>query len=274
MKNWTIGKRIILGIVSVILIAVALGLFAYSRLINIHTYSNAIVNDALPGVYFISKFESNERQAQINTFKHILSDSKEEKTQFKAAIASILQTNEKLMVDYERTITAAKDRELFAEIQTAFPTYRKAQKEVLELSDQGKGKEAFAMSKTELQPTFEKLMAAIEADVNFNKENGDELTKSIQTAIGSAQTGILIGLTMTLLVGSGIAFVIIRGTSRVLGDIATRLGEGSDQVASAASQVSSSSQSLAEGASQHACFPRRNKRLGRGNFEHDQAQGR
>jgi methyl-accepting chemotaxis protein len=252
MKNWTIGKRIIFGFTSIILIAMALGSYAYTRLTTIRTYSDAIVGDALPGIYTIGRIESDVRQAQITTFKHVLSESKDEKAQYDAEIASIVQANEKALVDYEKTITRAKDRELFEQIKAALPIYRQAREEVLKLSRDQKSKEAFELSKKQLKPVFDKLSAAVEAEVAFNKESGDEFSKSVQGAINTAQTGIWIGLGMALLVGVGISFLIIRGTNRVLSGIASALADGSNQVAAAAGQVSSASQSLAEGASEQA----------------------
>jgi len=252
MKNWTIGKRIIFGFTSIILIAIALGLFAYSRLVTINHHSNAIVNDALPGLYLIGQLESSLRQAQVVTFKHIMSEDKEEIAQYDAEIVAVVETNGKRLAEYEKAISQPKDRELFEQVKAALVPFRSAREEVLKLSRENKSKEAFALTKTHLKPAYERLLAAVEATSTFNKENGDELSKSVQTAIGSAQTGIWIGLAAALLVGAGIAFVIISGTTRTLTGIATALADGSNQVVSAATQVASSSQSLAEGASEQA----------------------
>ncbi len=252
MKNWTIGKRISFGFASIILIAVALGLFAYSRLIAISTHAQDIVGDALPGVYAIGQVEALVRQNQVVTYKHVISDSKEEMAQLETEIATVVQQMDKVLANYEKTITRAKDRELFERIKAGFPPFRQARESVLKLSRDQKPKEAFELAKKELKPAYEQLTAAIEAEVTFNKESGDGFAKEIQDAIHSAKTGIWIGLGMAFLVGAGMAFIIIRGTTKVLSSVANSLSEASEQTASAAGQVSSSSQSLAEGASEQA----------------------
>ncbi len=252
MKNWTIGKRIIFGFASIILITVALGMFAYSRLISIHADSDAIVGDALPGVYDIGRLESNVRQGQVAVYMHVMSETKDEMAQHEAEIASLVQANEKNMADYEKDIIQQTDRELFAQVKAALVPYRQVREEVLKLSRDQKSKEAFALAKTQLKSAYDTLTAAIGASVNFNKASGDEMAKSVTAAINSAQTGIWIGLGLALLVGGGIAFVIIRGTGRILTNIATSLADGSNQVVSASGQVSSASQTLAEGASEQA----------------------
>ncbi len=68
----------------------------------------------------------------------------------------------------------------------------------------------------------------------------------------AASWTMIVGLTAAVVVGTIIAFFIIRNSNKVLTAVARGLDEGSNQVASAAAQVSASSQSLAEGASEQA----------------------
>jgi hypothetical protein len=51
MKNWKIGLRMAAGFGAVICIAVALGVFAYTRVITIDTTATRITTDCLPGVF-------------------------------------------------------------------------------------------------------------------------------------------------------------------------------------------------------------------------------
>jgi methyl-accepting chemotaxis protein/methyl-accepting chemotaxis protein-1 (serine sensor receptor) len=69
--------------------------------------------------------------------------------------------------------------------------------------------------------------------------------------IGPARTINLIMIALALAVGFGAVWVV-RGILGVLQSSIVELGDGADQVASAAAQVSSSSQSLAQGASEQA----------------------
>jgi methyl-accepting chemotaxis protein len=63
---------------------------------------------------------------------------------------------------------------------------------------------------------------------------------------------IIIGVGIALLVASGVAFLIIRGTTKVLTTVADSLSETSTQVTAAACQVAAASQTLAEGSTQQA----------------------
>ena len=70
--------------------------------------------------------------------------------------------------------------------------------------------------------------------------------------LASASWIMIIGLIAALGIGVSVAFVIIRGITRVLRAISETLSAGAEQTAGAAGQVSSASQSLAEGASEQA----------------------
>lgn len=252
MKNWTIGKRIVFGFCSVILISIALGVFAHSQLLSIKKYSSSIVVDALPGVYLIGQLENSVRQNQFLTMNHIVSDSAEEMAGFENALKQGTAHVDELTKKYEKTITRPKDREMFDKMVEAFGPLRQARGRVLALSRDQKPKEAFALSKAELNPAFEKVAGLVKDLVAFNKQIGDEDGVGIETAIAHAQLGMWAGSALAVIVGAGVAFIIIRGTSRVLTTVANSIADGSGQIASASGQVSSGSQALAEGASEQA----------------------
>ncbi|HZL43089.1 MAG TPA: methyl-accepting chemotaxis protein [Verrucomicrobiae bacterium] len=252
MKNWTIGKRIILGFATLICITLALCFYSYIHVTAIRTYSDAIISDALPRLYTIGRLESNVRQSQVITFKHIASEGKDEKAGYDAELVSLVQGNERVISDYEKTLTRTKDRELFERLKASFPVYRQAREEVLKLSREQKSKEAFEQAKLQLKPAYDKLTAAIQAEAVYNRTSGDLCASAIKEAIGGAITGIWISMAVALLFGISISFFIIRGATRVLTGVSTTLSEGSGHIASAAAQVSYGSQFLAAGSSEQA----------------------
>jgi methyl-accepting chemotaxis protein len=70
--------------------------------------------------------------------------------------------------------------------------------------------------------------------------------------VGSAQTGITIGLVSALTLALAIGWFITTTTNAVLRRISESLDDGANQVASASGQVAAASQTLAEGASEQA----------------------
>jgi methyl-accepting chemotaxis protein len=103
-----------------------------------------------------------------------------------------------------------------------------------------------------------RLEAANRVETLANETQKAGMTRTVEAAntstqkLASSSWILIVGLLVALVVGIGVAFTIIRSTTKVLTNISTALASGADQTASAASQVSAASQSLAEGASEQA----------------------
>lgn len=108
------------------------------------------------------------------------------------------------------------------------------------------------MAVTLMTPALKQYAAALTALNRNNDEHSEADTTGIQSAVRISEVGILIGLVVAILVAIGVAWLIVRSTRKVLISISSSLNDGSHQVASAAGQVSISSQTLAEGASEQA----------------------
>jgi methyl-accepting chemotaxis protein len=158
----------------------------------------------------------------------------------------------KIYADYEKNITGVEDRELFEKMKSFRPEYLSLRDQVLDLSRSNKKKEAFDLAQTKLEPLFVAYMAAVQAEVDFNKKSADVYTPLTAAAVHGAQMGLWFGVSLALMVGIGVALVIIRGTGKILHRLASALDDGSNQVASAAGQVSAASQSLAQGSGEQA----------------------
>ncbi|MCG8618865.1 MAG: methyl-accepting chemotaxis protein [Desulfobacterales bacterium] len=76
--------------------------------------------------------------------------------------------------------------------------------------------------------------------------------KAMLKAASSTRRNVAITAGIAILSGVFLSFIIARGIIRILTRITDGMGEGANQVASAAGQVSNASQSMAEGASQQA----------------------
>jgi methyl-accepting chemotaxis protein len=253
MQNWTIGKRVTLGFVAVILITLCLGALALMRLRAVNNYIELIASDAIPGIYHIGRAESLITENQNRLLGHVLAGDHSTKEQNEAEIKATQVKIDKALADYETTITKASDRQLFDLIKPAREDYRSIRdKTVLPLSRELKTKEASEALQKQLEPALVKYLAALRAEVDDNKKDADEYVTLARAASWAAKIGLLVGLLVASIVGVGISFTIIRGTVQILGRVAQRLDEGSMQVAAASGQVASASQSLAEGASQQA----------------------
>src|SRR5581483_2489195 len=253
MRTWTIGRRIIVGFSVVIGIAIMLGAFAYVCLNTIGTQITRIANDSLPGVSVSAQIESEALRRYSLVLQHVIATDAATMTEVEARLKESDAKMDSLMSQYEQTIFTAQDRENFERCKPAGARIKEIRRNViLPLDRAGKKAEAEAAVRAQLLPAVDAYLSAVHTVFDFNKNGGDEASGLIQKQVVSAKTGVVIALVLALFISAGIAFVIVRGTSKVLVASVDELTTGAAQVASAAEQLSSSSQSMSQGASEQA----------------------
>jgi methyl-accepting chemotaxis protein len=248
----TIGKRIVLGFNVVVAITMAFGGFSYWQLRTIQQHSNAVTQDSLPGVIISGEIGASIKAKYAAMLRHVLSEDKQQMAGFERELKAMDDKIGAGSSEYQATVFEAEDRKLFGELQALIPEWSRAWEKVLPVSREGKTKEATALIDSDVAPVFAKLNTAVEALIQYNKEQGQAGGGAVTASVNSSERGAIIGVGMALLVAGLLGFLIVRSVNRALTHVADTLNEGAMQVASAAAQVSSSSQSLAQGASEQA----------------------
>ncbi len=253
MSNWTIGKRITVGFASVIFVALALGAFAYTQLVTIKDHSDEVTKRSLPTIELVYRAQKNAIASNQVVYKCIGSTDKADGANLEASLSTGSADNAKVYEGLEKLIVSEKGRTLLEQVKEARNEYNQKRADVLAASRQANNAAAaYAMARSQLDPASEKYLGVLGDLIELIRSDSENAGNAIQTAVQNSQAGILVGLVIASLVGSGVALVIIRGTGKILNRVAGELNDGSQQVATASGHVSSASQTLAEGASEQA----------------------
>jgi methyl-accepting chemotaxis protein len=268
MNNWTIRKRIVIGFATVLALVAGLAITSTVLLGRIRAESNYLDTDALPGLEAMSKIKGSATEIQIKVLRTMLAKSADDRKKFEGEIDGLKGDIKKQMDDYESTIHLAEDREMFTALQKSRDTYIANRNHLFELVNAGKEDDAIAYNISALRPAFEAYRASVEKMFQWNLDSVNNSSgRSRSFALQAGTVTITLSIIVVLL-GATLATVIVIGLNKVLSRVALSLGDGSTQIVSAATQVSSSSQSLAEGASEQAAY----RRIDRRAFEHYQAK--
>ena len=252
MKNWTIGKRILAGFITIMVLVGWLTVSSYVLLHQAKVAAHFMTVDAMPGMAAMSEIKGIGSDVQINVLNDVLTMSPEAHKKYLAKITSGWAQVQKLMADYEKTISTDEDRELFGRLKPARDEYVAARTQLLGLIEAGKLEEARQLNFTTVDAAFDKYDGILDQTLALNINNGNRETAQTVKATDRA-LAVIVGISCIVLVfGFAIAFVITSGLNKVLQQLAAALNDGSVQVAGAAGHVSSSSQSLAAGASEQA----------------------
>lgn len=225
MKNWKIGVRITAGFGAVIMIALILGGFAYSQFGVVEKSSNRVGDDSLPGVFLVGQIQANMQRQTVLLMEHVVSSDKDEMARIESEIQTLRSRTATIFNDYDKTIVQAKDRELFEAIKNNREAFFSAFDEVLKPSRLAKQNEAMAVVNAQFKPAYKRYSEAIDAEVVFNKESGDEAVKTAKAAIGSAKVGVLVCLILASLIAVVISMIVTRSIVNPLQEVLKLVGK-------------------------------------------------
>jgi methyl-accepting chemotaxis protein len=123
---------------------------------------------------------------------------------------------------------------------------------VRDLSLNLKNNEAIASFKAQTEPAFRKLKAALQDEIDYNKQIAEMTAQESIVITDNTSTVVNVSIIVMLSACIAIAYVIVRSLNRILTNVADSLGEGANQIVSASGQLASASQSLAQGANEQA----------------------
>ena len=253
MKNWTIGKRIIIGGGILLVLLLIVSGVAVSSLFSLETFAGARMrDDAIPGIVNIGMMSSNSLRSQICILAAGNATDPAVRAENISRLEELSVNVATAMKAYEAAINDNDDRRNFEDLRQKRTAYIAARQDYLGLLKAGKQAEADAVLNGKFEQTWAPYREQMLKMLMWNQDYSTRLSNDmVATAHGAALTAITISA-ISVFVALAIGWVIIRGTNRALNQIVATLNDASSQVASAAGQVSAASQSLAEGSSEQA----------------------
>jgi methyl-accepting chemotaxis protein len=252
MKNWTIGRRIITGFALMLIITATLGGFALWRLTSLNRNIDDLAENVMPSILVLNQINGLVRDNFISALQMQTAPS-EQVPEFQKTVDTRKARIDGLFAKYESSLIAdAKDRQLFEEAKHWYELLRAARSHWFEILNENKREESQTYFTGTVVPLIEKAFIAIQEWVRYNEQLGQVAGNLGKESVHS--TLILIGvlLGVALVASMLLAWQITRSTNKILRYLASNLDRGSLQTASAARQVSVSSNSLSSGASQQA----------------------
>jgi methyl-accepting chemotaxis protein len=230
MNNWKIGTRIAAGFAVVILLAVALGIFAYTKVGTIEKSSGEISENTLPSVFLVSEIRKGVLTQYIELNQYLQAD-KAEKPQLESEILATRATNGEKLNQLEKLIVSEHGRILLENFKEARQGFASSMDEILRLGRMGgdtANKEAADTMRQRVDPAYKKYVDSAEALEIFKRDAGEQDGRNVQADVSSARTGIPIVLALAVLLASGIALFIIRSITKPLAQAVDLIGHVSE----------------------------------------------
>ncbi|MDF2605962.1 MAG: methyl-accepting chemotaxis protein [Bacillales bacterium] len=291
-RNLKIRVKLISCFIVLAIITGIVGVIGINSMSTINKNGDTLYNGYAVPALNLSKIQTNLQSVRAN---HLLAlyENKPENLQLRIdTIQKDVDFNNKLLEQYEKTITEAEDRELYNEVMNRLADYRTKRTASFELIKVGKTAQALA----ELAPVTEsrvKLDESLQALIEYNSSQASNYLKTSNEDFKSQTTvmisviaiGIILAIVLGLLVANliskpinslvGIANKIADGDLDVevevdskdevgilgqafrrmttnINDVMVNINSASEQVASGSKQVSDSSMALSQGATEQA----------------------
>jgi len=254
MRSFTIGKKLTLSVSVMVLVVLVLSYFSLRAVNSLEaTYTTAVDRTFRRAMLAdqMNTFKSDIMLGQRGMVFFTLLKKPEAAEEGRRLYHSNVDLLSKALAEVRPLLVREEGRQLTAKMDSGLTAWREVLSEEERLCGHGEAAAASVLSLEKGAPIYRALgedasrLNAIQ--VGLLKED-----QAAATGLGAQSRWIITFLiVLCLATGAGTMFVV-RQINRTLQGVATELGEGAGQVASAAGEISSASQSLSQGASEQA----------------------
>ena len=144
MNNWTISRRVIAGFATMLLIIIALGVFALWRLTGLAQNVADLADSSLPSVLLLNEASKVSRGNLIDLLQIDETGSSERNAAHEQRITANTARRDELLKSYKDRglIADDEDRRLFEEVQRAKEIMTASRTRAIELAHEGKAEES------------------------------------------------------------------------------------------------------------------------------------
>jgi methyl-accepting chemotaxis protein/methyl-accepting chemotaxis protein-1 (serine sensor receptor) len=252
----TVGKKLFLGVSTLVLFISCLGLTAVVGMSNIddhlHTFVDKTARKQLMAARIQAdgeKLLSSDRGVLMRGYQKNSAGIRRDSDQFVATANEMQETTDALM----QILTTDKTKAVVSGIQLQLTQMLETNRKITEAALAGDMTTGMSLYNDSLKPAAKMQNDGAEELIAIQQKHFTDDSDSAEDAITTSRliTGIL--FTLGVLVGVVLSFVV-RRINTTLRNTVVEMAEAAMQIAAAASQVSNSSQSQAQGASEQAAM--------------------
>jgi methyl-accepting chemotaxis protein len=252
MNSWTIGKRITIGFLVMVVVSLAIGLTGYVSLRRVNTCTTSLVTDSMPGALYMGIIKDNITQSYANFERQMLTTDATDIAALEKMFSELSTYNSDTFEKYQASVSGTDDQNQFNHLKETRQQYVKAIKSVLAFSHEHTNEETVQFMRKEFDPIYQAYSKEAGDILNSNRDESIKTGATAQSVMSSSMMLISIGMAIAIAIAAIVAYYTISTTNKALRQAISTIDEGSSQVAAAATEVSSASSSLAEGASEQA----------------------
>jgi methyl-accepting chemotaxis protein len=252
MKRVTIGRKIAFACAALVALTIISNLTALVSIVRMQAKLETIATTSLPKFMLLARVAEMTKDQRISMLTRISSEGAADGAKLDVTIADLDNSRNQSLAEYEKLPFSERERDLLGKFRAGNDNVMSTWQKILPLVRISQKRRALALWQKEIVPAATERQKHFAELLRFINSQAEQNAAASEDA---GRTGRTLGWWITLisvLSGAGVAYVIVRGVNRTLCRTVDELTEGARQIAGAAGQMSSSSQGLAQGASEQA----------------------
>lgn len=246
IKNLKIDKKLTVLITIGLILGAVIGFIGIGAINVCKSSESLLINLGIKPEELIANTYQMVQANRADTYKYVLSSNATERAEIKSNMLKRYDTIAENVEEYSKKDNEAKTKNDMEDMANKVAECKKLRLKVLDLKDQGKPSEAFALIKINAK----NAQAILDSLDNLDKEvrnQTSELENDFNKAATSAITFLIITMLVTIAVLSILGKMISNMITKPIQHAIGELTKGSSEVSAASAQVEAASHALAEG---------------------------
>lgn len=230
VKNWSVRLRIIASFAVVITILLLMAAVAYNRLVVVERGAQLVRDNAVPGLYQISRIRSSWVDHMLLTRKELLVASQNNGVaepqlldQDEAQFSKTEQALEQDLSIYKTTITEAHERTLIAEFEQLRKQYLVLHEQLLALHKQGRSADAFALSTGQMLADWQQGREVLNKLVEVNRDVAITSVADIHESVTELELSMVLAVLLAVALAAVSGFLLLRAITQPISQVVNTL---------------------------------------------------
>ncbi|MEO5820040.1 MAG: methyl-accepting chemotaxis protein [Vicinamibacteraceae bacterium] len=247
----SLRTRLMTTFIAVVILSSVVGGFAVLQLGRVNATTANVTRRALPSVRALGSISLATARFRMAMLQFVAASEAERASATEAMDKALLAIEHEQKL-YEPLIASSYEKQTYNEFMSSWSEYMMAHVTALGLVVEGKAGEARAVMAGDAQKQFDASAERLGMLIEQNRINAEAAQASSEEIAQSARWWVLTLMAGVLVVGSGLAWLVIGAVNRLLGLVATDIAGSAETLVAAAGDASRASDALSRSAGEQA----------------------
>lgn len=205
----------------VLVLFLATGVYALMQMSTMDDSANELADNWMVSVGAAQTMDTLVGDYRRFELEHIISQTEQEMAGNEKRMDEIAGQLEAVTATFAALLTLPEEKALYEQYQAAWEGYQKEHEKLLAMSRAGETQQALAYYRGESRQTYNMVSDIINRNVAWNTQMGRASSDAASEAYGAAQFAVIVLLSVSILLGLGLAFLIARSITGAIRDAMT-----------------------------------------------------